>query len=105
MRVGHVVSSMRSVYSVKGEMPLLSPRAKVGSLDTADAGKVVPDAKPVTALSEKETWTSSLVKLALRSGGMVEGVCARAGERRVKSAVACWRKRRAMVIEEDSTIR
>jgi hypothetical protein len=69
----------------------------VGSEDTAEEEKTVPEAKPVTALLEKETWTS-LVKLVLRSRGMVGGVCARAAERRVRIVVVRWRKQRAMAV-------
>jgi hypothetical protein len=51
-------------------MPLLSPRAKVGSCATAAREKTVPGAKPSAAVAEKETWTCSLGrKPVVRSAG------------------------------------
>lgn len=65
---------MMRVYRVVGEMPLLSPRAKVGSWATAAREKTVPGRKPSEALAVKETWTCSLGrKPVLRSAGMEEG--------------------------------
>lgn len=80
-------------------MPLLSPRAKVGSFETSEEEKVVPEAKPLTALEEKATWTSFLLKPALRSEGMISGVCARAVESSAAMSEVRWRKRKAMVVD------
>ena len=78
-------------------MPLLSPRAKVGSVVTASFSKVLPDVKPFTALEEKETWTS-LVKPSLKSDGMMLGLCAREVDRRAVANDTSLRKCQAMVV-------
>jgi hypothetical protein len=86
---------MMRVYRVVGEMPLLSPRAKVGSCATAAREKTVPGKKPSEAVAVKETWTCSLGrKPVMRSAGRGEEVWDRAGENR-RRAERAWR--RAMV--------
>jgi hypothetical protein len=91
---------MMRVYRVPGEMPLLSPRAKVGSCATAAREKTVPGRKPSEAVDVKETWTCSLGrKPVVRSAGRVEGdgFWAWAVGRRRRKGRAWWRRRRAMV--------